>query len=116
MFDVYRSTVDKLYWGRRYLTRQFFEIAGRDFRRHLCLVCAFRDGKLIAGTYNLEKAGVMYGRYWGCFEELRYLHFNVCYYAAIEHCIGISSKAGSSTWPIASSAPPAASSLPFHGC
>src|SRR5205814_2933796 len=87
MFDIYRSTVDKLYWGRRYLTREFFEIAARDCRRNLCLVCAFRDGKLIAGTYNLQKAGVMCGRYWGAFEDLRYLHFNVCYYAAIEHCI-----------------------------
>ena len=43
--------------------------------------------KLVAGTFNLQKAGVLYGRYWGCFEDLKFLHFNVCYYAAIEHCI-----------------------------
>ncbi|MCL5045166.1 MAG: GNAT family N-acetyltransferase, partial [Deltaproteobacteria bacterium] len=48
---------------------------------------AYREGRPIAGTFNLEKAGVFYGRYWGCREQLKHLHFNVCYYAAIEHCI-----------------------------
>ena len=42
----------------------------------------------MAGTVNLQGAGVFYGRYWGAFEDVRFLHFNVCYYAAIEHCIG----------------------------
>ncbi len=87
MFDLYLSTIDKLYWGRQYLTREFFSETRARFKRHVCLVCAYRGRKLIAGTFNLEKAGVMYGRYWGCFEDLKYLHFNVCYYAAIEHCI-----------------------------
>jgi uncharacterized protein len=88
MFHLYRSTVDKLYWGRQYLTPKFFDLV-RDgsFKRHLCFVCAFIGDELIAGTFNLQKAGVLYGRYWGCFKELKYLHFNVCYYAAIEHCI-----------------------------
>jgi len=88
MFDLYLSTIEKLYWGRRYLTREFFTEMRERFKRHLCLVCAYRGRKLIAGTFNLQKSGVLYGRYWGCFEELKYLHFNVCYYAAIEHCIG----------------------------
>ena len=42
---------------------------------------------MIAGTFNVQKSGVFYGRYWGTFKELRHLHFNVCYYTAIEHCI-----------------------------
>jgi predicted N-acyltransferase len=88
MFDLYLSTIDKLYWGRQYLTREFFSEMRARFKRHVCLVCAYRGRKLIAGTFNLEKSGVLYGRYWGCFEDLKYLHFNVCYYAAIEHCIG----------------------------
>ncbi len=87
LYRIYLSTIQKLYWGRQYLTREFFELLRGRFKRHLCFVGAWRDNELIAGTINLQKAKVFYGRYWGCFEELRYLHFNVCYYAAIEHCI-----------------------------
>ncbi len=87
MFKLYLSTIQKLYWGRQYLTRDFFELLRARFRRHLRFVAAYRRGELIAGTINFEKAGVFYGRYWGCFAELPFLHFNVCYYAAIEHCI-----------------------------
>ena len=46
-----------------------------------------RDGEPIAGTFNVQKNGVLYGRYWGADVQLRHLHFNVCYYAAIRHCI-----------------------------
>lgn len=88
MFDIYRSTIDKLEWGRQYLTAEFFDLVRQRFKRHICLVCAFDGDELIAATFNLQKAGVLYGRYWGAFRELKYLHFNVCYYAAIEHCIG----------------------------
>jgi uncharacterized protein len=87
IFQIYLSTIQKLYWGRQYLTREFFDLVRDHFKRHLCFIGAWRGGELIAGTINLQKAGVFYGRYWGAFEELRYLHFNVCYYAAIEHCI-----------------------------
>ena len=41
----------------------------------------------VAGTFNVQKGDALYGRYWGAFRTLRHLHFNVCYYAAIEHCI-----------------------------
>jgi uncharacterized protein len=87
MYDLYLSTIEKLYWGRRYLTREFFTEMRERFKRYVCLVCAYRGRKLVGGTFNLQKSGVLYGRYWGCFEDLKYLHFNVCYYAAIEHCI-----------------------------
>jgi uncharacterized protein len=87
MFKIYLSTIQKLYWGRQYLTREFFDLLRTTFKRHLRFVAAYRRGQLIAATINLEKAGVFYGRYWGCFTELPFLHFNVCYYAAIEHCI-----------------------------
>jgi len=88
MFEIYRSTIEKLYWGRQYLTEEFFELVFRHCKRHICLVCAYEDDELIAATFNLQKSGVFYGRYWGAFSEVKYLHFNVCYYAAIEHCIG----------------------------
>ncbi len=87
MYDVYISTIDKLYWGRRYLTREFFDLLRDNFRRCVCFVGAYSGRELIAGTINFEKSGVLYGRYWGCFKDLRFLHFNVCYYAGIEHCI-----------------------------
>jgi predicted N-acyltransferase len=87
LYKIYLSTIKKLYWGRQYLTHDFFDLLRNRFKRHLCFVGAWRGADLIAGTINLQKAGVFYGRYWGCFEELRFLHFNVCYYAAIEHCI-----------------------------
>jgi uncharacterized protein len=87
LYKIYLSTIQKLYWGRQYLTRDFFDLLRDRFKRYLCFVGAWRGSELIAGTINLQKAGVFYGRYWGSFEELRYLHFNVCYYAAIDHCI-----------------------------
>ena len=73
--------------GRQYLTREFFHLMRDHFKRNLCFVCAWRGPDLIAGTFNLEKSGVLYGRYRGAFEGLKFLHFNVCYYAAIDHCI-----------------------------
>ncbi len=87
MFELYRSTIDKLYWGRQYLTPKFFDLVGEHLKRYMTFIGAWQGGKLAAGTFNLQKAGVMYGRYWGCFQDLRFLHFNVCYYASIEHCI-----------------------------
>jgi hypothetical protein len=87
LFRLYKSTVDKLYWGRQYLNAELFALLWRRWRHRLCLVIARRGGVVVAGTLNVRKGGVLYGRYWGAFEELRYLHFNVCYYAAIEYCL-----------------------------
>jgi predicted N-acyltransferase len=53
----------------------------------VCFELAYKGRELVAGSFCLEKAGVLYGRYWGCFEDFKFLHFNVCYYAGIEHCI-----------------------------
>ncbi len=87
MYRLYKDHIDRLSWGRLYLNPEFFELAVRRFRRNLCFVVAEREGRVIAGTFNVQKRGVFYGRYWGAFEEVPFLHFNVCYYAAIEHCI-----------------------------
>lgn len=87
MFRIYLSTIEKMYWGRQYLNSRFFELLRRRFRRHLCFVTARRGGELVAGAIDVQKAGVLYGRYWGAFEEVRNLHFEVCYYVGIEHCI-----------------------------
>jgi predicted N-acyltransferase len=87
MFRLYKGHVDRLYYGRQYLTQEFFEQLQRRFAGNLSLMLAERDGKIIAGTFNVRDDTAMYGRYWGCFEEHPFLHFNVCYYSAIEHSI-----------------------------
>jgi predicted N-acyltransferase len=87
VYRLYRQTVDDNPWGHRYLTRRFFDLVFERFSERICLVLAHKDGEVIAGTFNVQKGDALYGRYWGAFESLRHLHFNVCYYAAIEHCI-----------------------------
>jgi len=86
-FRLYRSTVDKFFWGRRYLTHAAFEAWTAELGDRLRLVVAETSrGQVVAGAVNFEKGRRLYGRYWGCFEELRHLHFNVCYYHGIEEC------------------------------
>ena len=87
MYRIYCSTIDKLYWGRQYLSREFFDLIGKSFKRNMVFIGAYAGRELVAGAVNLAKANVMYGRYWGCFREVRFLHFNVCYYAGIEYSI-----------------------------
>jgi predicted N-acyltransferase len=87
LFRCYRATVDAHAWGRRYLNRRFFELLQERFRSRLCAVIACRNGEVLAGTTNVLKGDALYGRYWGALAPLRHLHFNVCYYAPIEHCI-----------------------------
>jgi hypothetical protein len=87
MFRLYKTTIDKLYWGRQYLNAAFFDQLRQRWKRNLCFVAAQRGDALLAGAINVQKNGVLYGRYWGCFEEVRQLHFVVCYYAGIRHCI-----------------------------
>jgi hypothetical protein len=87
MYACYRSNVDAHAWGRRYLNARFFELLRERFRERLCFVVARRGREIVAGTTNVHKGDAFYGRYWGALEPLRHLHFDVCYYAAIEWCI-----------------------------
>lgn len=87
MFRFYRSTVDKFTWGRRYLNRKFFDLVVDRFRDRLMWVIAFEGSTPLAGAFNLEKGDALYGRYWGATRDLPFLHFNVCYYHGIRHCI-----------------------------
>ena len=87
MFECYLATVENHYWGRQYLNWRFFELLRERFRHRLCFAVARQDGRVIAGTTNVVKGDALYGRYWGALQTVRHLHFNVCYYAAIEHCI-----------------------------
>jgi uncharacterized protein len=74
-------------WGRPYLTRSFFSLLGETMADRLLLVMALRDGKPVAGALNLIGEDALYGRYWGALEELPYLHFELCYYQAIDIAI-----------------------------
>jgi predicted N-acyltransferase len=74
-------------WGSPYLTRAFFEIAHAQMRDDIALVLAERDGVPIAGALNFIGRVVLYGRYWGCIEDHPCLHFEACYYQAIDFAI-----------------------------
>ncbi|ADO41659.1 GNAT family N-acetyltransferase [Ketogulonicigenium vulgare] len=74
-------------WGQPYLTRAFFEICQRDLRDDVLMVLALRDGRPIAGALNFIGAGALYGRYWGALENHPFLHFELCYYRAIDFAI-----------------------------
>ena len=87
MFRFYLSTIESRYWGRQYLNREVFDLFAERFRSRLRFVVASHEGEMIAGTFNVEKGDALYGRYWGATRMVRHLHFNVCYYAAIEYCI-----------------------------
>lgn len=87
MYRFYLSTLRARAWGRQYLNRRAFELLVERFRERLVFVIAEQAGEPIAGTFNVQKGDALYGRYWGATRMLRHLHFNVCYYAAIEHCI-----------------------------
>ena len=85
-FEFYTDTGARK-WGRPYLTRAFFETVGRTMADRILLVMAKRDGRYIAGAINFIGDDALYGRNWGCIEEHPFLHFEVCYYQAIEWAI-----------------------------
>ena len=87
IFRCYLATVDAHYYGRRYLNRAFFDLLRERFRHRLCFVVARRGAEIVGGTANVVKGDALYGRYWARWRPVRDLHFDVCYYAAIEHCI-----------------------------
>lgn len=74
-------------WGRPYLTREFFRLAHERFPEDILLVMARRGSRWIAGALNLIGRETLFGRYWGCIEEHPCLHFEVCYYQAIDYAI-----------------------------
>ncbi len=74
-------------WGRPYLTRQAFSLLGERLASRILLVMAFVDEKPVAGALNLIGADALYGRYWGALVEKPFLHFELCYYQAIDAAI-----------------------------
>ena len=86
MWAFYQDTGSRK-WGRPYLTREFFDLVGERMGDAVLLFLACRDGRPIAGALNFVGADTLYGRYWGCVEEVPFLHFELCYYRAVEWAI-----------------------------
>jgi len=74
-------------WGTPYLTRAFFDIAHEVLRDDILLIMCHREGRDVAGALNMIGREVLFGRYWGCIEHHDCLHFEACYYRAIDYAI-----------------------------
>jgi len=74
-------------WGTPYLTRAFFDCAQDTLRDDMLLVLAMNDGRPVAGALNFIGRGTLFGRYWGSTEYYPSLHFELCYYQAIDYAI-----------------------------
>ncbi|MDW3118502.1 MAG: GNAT family N-acetyltransferase [Roseovarius pacificus] len=86
MWTFYQDTGARK-WGSPYLTRAFFDIVHNELRDDVLLVLAERDGHPVAGAMNLIGRSALYGRYWGCIEHHPCLHFELCYYQAMDFSI-----------------------------
>ena len=100
MHALYLANVDRHVYGRRYLSLRFFELVASRFKERLAWVVARREGRIVAGAFNVQRGRVLYGRYWGSHVQMPFLHFNVCYYQGIRHCLehGIRRVRARSRW------------------
>ncbi|MGK7917778.1 MAG: GNAT family N-acetyltransferase [Prochloraceae cyanobacterium] len=90
IYRFYSSTCDKFWGGSKYLSRKFFEQLYPNYTHRVLLVAAFSEDnqrKPVGLSFCLRKGDLLYGRYWGCFEEYDCLHFEACYYQPIEWAI-----------------------------
>ena len=85
-FTFYMETGSRK-WGRPYLTRPFFSLVGETLRDRILLVMAKRSGRWIAGAINFIGSHALFGRHWGAVEHHPFLHFELCYYQAIDYAI-----------------------------
>ncbi len=86
MYAFYMDTGSRK-WGRPYLNRAFFSHLGERMGEQCLLILAERSGRPVAGALNMIGGDCLYGRYWGAAEPVACLHFEVCYYQAIEYAI-----------------------------
>jgi len=85
-FEFYMDTGSRK-WGSPYLTRKFFSLVNKSMANNILLVLAMREGRIIAGALNFIGSEALYGRNWGASEHHANLHFEACYYQAIEFAI-----------------------------
>ncbi len=85
-FGFYEDTGNRK-WGRPYLNRKFFSLLSRAMADKIVLMFAYDGGTPVAGTLNMLGRDTLYGRYWGAVREIPFLHFELCYYQAIDYAI-----------------------------
>jgi len=85
-FEFYMETGSRK-WGRPYLTRSFYSMVGARMRNRILLVMAKRAGRWIAGAINFIGSDTLFGRHWGAIEHHPFMHFELCYYQAIQYAI-----------------------------
>jgi predicted N-acyltransferase len=85
-FAFYMETGSRK-WGRPYLTRSFYSLVGQSMSKDVALIMAKRNGRWIAGAINFIGSDTLFGRHWGAIEHHPFLHFEVCYYQAIDFAI-----------------------------
>jgi predicted N-acyltransferase len=85
-FEFYMETGSRK-WGHPYLSRSFYSMVGETMRDRILLVMAKRNGRWIAGAINFIGSRTLFGRHWGAIEHHPFLHFEVCYYQAIQYAI-----------------------------
>lgn len=85
-FRFYMATSDRK-WGTPYLTREFFTLLGERMAESVVLVMGFDDNHPVCGALNLRGSDTLYGRNWGSLGDYRYLHFEACYYRALDFAI-----------------------------
>ena len=86
MFLFYQNTSDKK-WGNAYLNRKFFDLLSKKLNDKILLILAKEKGNIVAGALHIIGSNTLFGRYWGSFKNIKYLHFELCYYQAIEWAI-----------------------------
>ena len=86
-FWVFYQDTGARKWGTPYLTREAFELFGERMGDQVLLILAYMDGEPIAGALNFIGQETLFGRYWGCTLDKPFLHFELCYYQAIDHAI-----------------------------
>lgn len=87
MTALYRSQIQKM-GGAAYLAAEFFALAFEKLKENIVFMVAYRGEEPVAGALNFRKGKTLFGRYWGCFDEFKNLHFELCYYRAIEWGLG----------------------------
>jgi hypothetical protein len=86
-FWVFYQDTGARKWGQPYLTRAFFDLIGESMKDSIVLFLAYDGDRPIAGALNFVSPDCLYGRYWGCTRDVPFLHFELCYYQAIDYAI-----------------------------
>lgn len=92
MDALHSASVGNLYWGQKWINRAFYLAVLSTMPEDIEIVVAERSSRIIAGAFNVATPTHLYGRYWGCIEEHKFLHFNVALYHSIAECIRLGRK------------------------